>query len=170
MLVGYLGSLCWTYEQIGLMNVLLEWNSSVCRGLTVSLSLSSPSLSHTESSSITSAYGALILLVAVVVQLLSHVQLFVTPWPVLCQAPLSLSISQNLLKFTSLGLVMLSAHPLRWAESTTDFCLLLPSTFPSSRVFSLMVSIINTEKTHGRPSPCKCLPQRTHLVFNFASS
>ena len=35
VLVGYLGSLCWTYEQIGLMNVLLEWNSLVCRGLTV---------------------------------------------------------------------------------------------------------------------------------------
>ena len=28
-------SLCWTYEQIGLTNVLSEWNSFVCRGLTV---------------------------------------------------------------------------------------------------------------------------------------
>ena len=36
MLVGYLGSLCWTYEQIGLLNTLWEWNSFVCRGLTVS--------------------------------------------------------------------------------------------------------------------------------------
>ena len=167
MLVGYLGSLCWTYEKIGLMNALLEWNSSVCCGLTVSLSVSSPSLSPSR---VLIRNQCLVLLVAIVVQLLSHVQLFVTPWPVVCQAPLSLSISQNLLKFTSIGLVMLSAHPLRWAESTTDFCLLLPSAFPSSRVFSLMVSIINTEKTHRRPSPCKCLLQRTHLVFNFASS
>ena len=30
MLVGYRGLLCWTYEQIGPMNVFLEWNSFVC--------------------------------------------------------------------------------------------------------------------------------------------
>ena len=27
----------WTYEQIGLRNALLEWNSFICRGLTVYL-------------------------------------------------------------------------------------------------------------------------------------
>ena len=35
VLVGYLGQLCWAYEQIGFRNVLSEWNSFVCRGLTV---------------------------------------------------------------------------------------------------------------------------------------
>ena len=35
VLVGYLGKLCWTYEQIGLTNSLSERNSFVCRGLTV---------------------------------------------------------------------------------------------------------------------------------------
>ena len=30
VLVGYRGLLCWTYEQIGPMNVFLEWNSFVC--------------------------------------------------------------------------------------------------------------------------------------------
>ena len=35
------------------------------------------------------------------VQLLSHVQLFVTPWVVACQAPLSIISSQNLLKLMS---------------------------------------------------------------------
>ena len=37
--------------------------------------------------------------IEIVVQLLSHVQLFVTPWTVAHQAPLSSTISQSLLKF-----------------------------------------------------------------------
>ena len=50
---------------------------------------------------------------------------------VACQAPLSFTVSQSLLKFMSIGLIMLSdhlilCHPL----------LLLPSMFPSIRVFS----------------------------------
>ena len=39
--------------------------------------------------------------IVIVVQLLSHVQLFVTPWTVALQAPLSSSISQRWLKFMS---------------------------------------------------------------------
>ena len=66
----------------------------------------------------------------VVVQLLSHFQLFVTPWPAEHQASLSSIIFQSLLKFMSTKLVMPSnhlilCHPL----------LLVPSTFPSIRVF-----------------------------------
>ena len=65
------------------------------------------------------------------VQSLSHVQLFATPWPAAHQASLSITNSQTLLKFTSIELVMPSnhlilCHPL----------LLLPSIFPSIRVFS----------------------------------
>ena len=41
-----------------------------------------------------------------VVQLLSCVRLFVTPWTAACQAPLSFTVSQNLLKFVSIELVM----------------------------------------------------------------
>ena len=64
----------------------------------------------------------------VVVQLLSHVQLFVTPWATACQASLSFTI---LFKLMSIESVMPSnhlilCHPL----------LLLPSIFPSIRVFS----------------------------------
>ena len=67
----------------------------------------------------------------VVVQLLSHVRLFATPWTPVRQAPLSSIISQSLLKFMSIELVMPSnhlilCHPL----------LLPPSVFPSIRVFS----------------------------------
>ena len=36
VLAGYLDSLCWTHKQIGLMNLLLEQNSFICRGLTLS--------------------------------------------------------------------------------------------------------------------------------------
>ena len=65
------------------------------------------------------------------VQLLSHVRLFVTPWTAACQACLSITNSQSLLKFMSIKSVMPSnhlilCHPL----------LLLPSIFPSIRVFS----------------------------------
>ena len=38
----------------------------------------------------------------VVVQLLSHVQLFATPWIATCQASLSITISQSLLKLMSI--------------------------------------------------------------------
>ena len=47
---------------------------------------------------------------AVIVQLLSHVRLFVTPWTAACQASLSSPISQNLLKVMSTELVMPSNH------------------------------------------------------------
>ena len=65
------------------------------------------------------------------VQSLSHVQLFVTPWTAACQAFLSITNSQSLLKLMSIESVMPSnhlilCHPL----------LLLPSIFPSIRVFS----------------------------------
>ena len=61
----------------------------------------------------------------VVVQLLSRVQLFATPWTAACQAPLSFTISLSLLKLMPSESVMPSkhlilGHPLR-----------LPSIFPS---------------------------------------
>ena len=64
-------------------------------------------------------------------QLLSRVQLFVTPWTAARQASLSITNSWSLLKLMSIMLVMPSnllilCHPL----------LLLPSIFPSIRVFS----------------------------------
>ena len=49
-------------------------------------------------------------LIAVIVQWLSGVQLIVTPWTALCQASLSYTISQSLLKLMSTQLVMSSNH------------------------------------------------------------
>ena len=64
------------------------------------------------------------------VELLSRVWLFVTPWTAARQASLSITNSQSLLKLMSIESVMPSNHliccPL----------LLLPSTFPTIRVFS----------------------------------
>ena len=44
------------------------------------------------------------------VQWLSHIQLFVTPWTTACQASLSITNSQRLLKLMSIELVMPSNH------------------------------------------------------------
>ena len=65
------------------------------------------------------------------IHLLSHVRLFVTPWTAARQASLSITNSQSLIKLLSIASVMPSNHLL--------FChplLLLPSIFPSIRVFS----------------------------------
>ena len=67
----------------------------------------------------------------VVVQSLSHVQLFETPWTAGLQASLSITNSQNLRKLMSIELVMppnhlILCHPL----------LFLPSILPNIRVFS----------------------------------
>ena len=67
----------------------------------------------------------------IVVQLLSHVRLFAAPWTVARQASLSFTISASLLKLMSTESMMplnhlILCHPI----------LLLPSVFPSIRVFS----------------------------------
>ena len=65
----------------------------------------------------------------VVVQLLSCVQLSATPWTATCQASLSITNPQNLLKLRSIKSVMPSNHLI--------LChLLLPSIFSSIRIFS----------------------------------
>ena len=75
----------------------------------------------------------------VVVQSLSRVQLFATPWTAAHQDPLSFTVSQSLLRLLSIESVMLSnclilCRPL----------LLLPSIFPASRSFPM--------KTWGLPT------------------
>ena len=87
------------------------------------------------------------------VQLLSHVQLFATPWTTAHQASLSITNSQNLTKLMSIESVMPSnhlilCHPL----------LLLPSVFPSIRVFS------NDSTLHIR------WPKYWSLSFNISPS
>ena len=63
--------------------------------------------------------------------LLSHVQLFVTPWTTARQASLSITNSRSLPKLMSFESVMPSNHLILCCP-----LLLLPSNFPSIRVFS----------------------------------
>ena len=70
-------------------------------------------------------------LLLLIAQSKSHVQIFATPWTTECQAFLSFTVFWSLLKFMSIESVMVSnylilCYPL----------LLLPSVFPSIRVFS----------------------------------
>ena len=65
------------------------------------------------------------------VQSLSHVRLFATPWTAACQASLSITNSQSPPKLMSIELVMPSNHLILCRP-----LLLLPSIFPSIRVFS----------------------------------
>ena len=79
------------------------------------------------------AKPTLLLVIAFVprtVQLLSCVQCFATSWTAAHQASLSITNTWSMLKLMSMGSVMPFNHPI--------FCnslLLLPSTFPSIRVF-----------------------------------
>ena len=76
--------------------------------------------------------------------MLNCVQLFVTPWTAAHQTSLSFTISQSLLKLTSIELVMPSnlSHPL-------SPLLLLPSIFPSIRVFSSESALHISGKEHA---------------------
>ena len=66
-----------------------------------------------------------------VVQSLSWVQFLVTPWTAACQASLSLTVSHSLLKLTFVESMMPSNYLIPWHTLP-----LLPSIFPSIRVFS----------------------------------
>ena len=68
------------------------------------------------------------------VQSLSCVQLFVTLWSAVHQASLSITNSQTLLKLMSIESVMPSNHLI-----LCHTLLLLPSVFPTIRVFSKSV-------------------------------
>ena len=65
------------------------------------------------------------------IQSLNHVRLFATPWTAARQASLSITNSRGLLKLMSIKSVMPSNHLILCCP-----LLLLPSIFPSIRVFS----------------------------------
>ena len=66
----------------------------------------------------------------VVLQSLSHVQLFATPWTVACQASLSFITSRSLFKLMSIESVMPSSH-----LTLSHSLLLMSSIFPIIKVF-----------------------------------
>ena len=70
------------------------------------------------------------------VQLLSCVRLFVTPWTAARHVSLSFTISQSLFQLMSIELVMPSSHLILCRP-----LLLLPSIFPSIRIFSIELAL-----------------------------
>ena len=85
------------------------------------------------------------------VQSLSHVWLFVAQQTAAHQASLSLTTSQSLLKLMSIELVMPSNHLILCPR------LLLPSIFPSIRVFSWVNSASGDQST-GASTSASVLP------------
>ena len=97
--------------------------------------------------------------VVVVVQPLSHVWLFVTPWTSACQTYLSRTLSHSPSKFMSIVLVMPSNHLILFS-----FCL---QSFPSIRVFSNESAVhissffffFGTSRKSSHPKCFMCLPR-----------
>ena len=86
---------------------------------------------------------------SVLVQLLSCVWLFATPWTAAPQASLPITYSQSLLKLMSIELVVPSNHLIL----CRPLCL-LPSMFPSIKVFSMIqiVQRLKSKKISAFPS------------------
>ena len=88
-----------------------------------------------------------------VVQSLSRVQFFVTPWTAALQASLSLLISWSLPKFMFIASVMPSSHLILWHP-----LLLLPSIFPSIRDFSNESMFASDDQNSGASASASVLP------------
>ena len=84
------------------------------------------------------------------VQLLSRVRLFATPWTAACQASLSITNSWSSLKLMSIKLVMPFNH-----------LILLPSIFPSIRVFSNESALHISGQSIGVSASTSVLPMNT---------
>ena len=95
-------------------------------------------------------------IIVVVAQLLSRVQLFVTPWTAF-KTPLSSTISWILLKFMSIELVMLSNHLILFCHSL----LLLSSIFSIIRVFSSESMLCISWPSIGSSASATDLPLNT---------
>ena len=90
------------------------------------------------------------------VQSLSPVRLFATPWTAARQASLSITNCQNSLKLMSIELVMPSNHLILCRP-----LLLLPSIFPSIRVFSNESALRHQVASIGVSASTSVLPMNT---------
>ena len=89
----------------------------------------------------------------VVVQSLSHVQFFVTPWTAAHQASLSFTVSWSLPQLMSIESVMLPNHLILCRP-----LLLLTSIFPSIRVFSNEAILASDGQSIGASESAPVLP------------
>ena len=90
------------------------------------------------------------------VPLLSRVRLFATPWTAACQASSSITNSRSLPKLMSIESVMPSNHLI-----LSRPLLLLPSIFPSIRVFSVE-SALHVRRPKYRSFSFKISPSNEH--------
>ena len=98
--------------------------------------------------------------VVVVVQPLSCVRLFVTPWIAVCQVSLSLPVSQSLLKLMSIELVMPSNH------FVLCHPLLLPlQAFPASGFFPMSRLFASGGQSIGASASASVLPMTIQSWF-----
>ena len=98
----------------------------------------------------------------VAVQLLSHVRLFATSQTAACQAPLSFTISQSLLKWIQMPIesVTLSNHLILCCPF-----LLLPSIFPNVRIFSNESALGSRWPVTGASTSASVLPMNIQGWF-----
>ena len=96
------------------------------------------------------------------VQLLSRVWLFVTPWTAACQASLSIINSWSLLKLMSIESVMPSNHLILCRP-----LLLLPSIFPSIRVFAMSQFLASGGQSIEVSASASVLPMNIQDWFPF---
>ena len=94
----------------------------------------------------------------VVVVVITVVSNSLTPRTAALQASLSFPISQSLFKLTSIELVMPSNH-----QILCDYCLLLPSIFPSIRVFSNESVLCIRWPKFGVSSSTSVIPMNTQV-------
>ena len=86
------------------------------------------------------------------VQLLSHVQLFATPWTSACQASLSITNSWSLLKLMPIELVMPSISP---SVAPFSSC---PQSFPASGAFPMSWLFASGYQNTGALASTSVLP------------
>ena len=94
------------------------------------------------------------------VQLLSHIQLFVTPWTAAHQAYLSITNSQSLLKLISIESVMASNHLI--------FCIPFSSclqSFPAPGSFPMSQFFTSGGQGIGVSTPTSVLPMNIQELF-----
>ena len=96
----------------------------------------------------------------VVRESLSRVWLFVTLWAAACRSSLSFTIPQSLLKFISIESVMPSNHLILCRP-----LLLLPSVFPSIRVFPMSWLFASGSQSIGALAYASVLPMSFQVWF-----
>ena len=98
--------------------------------------------------------------VVIVVQLLSHVWLFVTPWTAAHQASLSFTVSRSSLKLMSIELMMRFNHLILYC-----LLLLLPLIFPSTGSFPRSQHFTSGGENIGASASASVLPVKVHRWF-----